>query len=80
MLAHEELGLSEGTFPNPWTAATSATLSTATGAFIPIIPFFFGEGWTPVIASFVISTLAHLKLARPRRSSPGAACGRAAWK
>ncbi len=40
-LAHEELGLSERTFPNPWKAATSATLSTAVGAFIPVIPYFF---------------------------------------
>jgi VIT family len=35
-LASEELGLSEQTFPNPWTAALSATLSTAFGAFIPM--------------------------------------------
>ena len=35
-LAHEELGLSERTFPNPWKAAVSATLSTASGAFIPV--------------------------------------------
>jgi VIT1/CCC1 family predicted Fe2+/Mn2+ transporter len=59
MLTHEELGLSAAAFPNPWKAAISATLSTATGAFVPINPFFFGEGWGPVIASFVVSTLAH---------------------
>jgi VIT1/CCC1 family predicted Fe2+/Mn2+ transporter len=58
-LANEELGLSEQTFPNPWKEAISATLSTAFGAFIPIIPFFFGGGYPAVIASFVISTLAH---------------------
>lgn len=58
-LAHEELGLFEQTFPNPWIEAISATLSTAAGAFIPIIPFFFGGGYPAVIASFVISTLAH---------------------
>ncbi|HEX9029634.1 MAG TPA: VIT1/CCC1 transporter family protein, partial [Anaerolineales bacterium] len=40
-LASEELGLSEQNIPNPWVAAISAALSTATGAFIPIIPFFF---------------------------------------
>ena len=59
MLAHEELGLSETTFPNPWKAAISASISTAIGAFIPVIPFFFAAGWGPVIASFIISTLAH---------------------
>ncbi len=58
-LGSEELGLSEQTFPNPWVAALSATLSTATGAFIPIIPFFFITGYPAIIASFTISTLAH---------------------
>jgi VIT1/CCC1 family predicted Fe2+/Mn2+ transporter/rubrerythrin len=58
-LASEELGLSEQAFPNPWTAALSATLSTAFGAFIPIVPFFFTSGYPAIIASFVISTLAH---------------------
>jgi vacuolar iron transporter family protein len=58
-LASEELGLSEQAFPNPWTAALSATLSTAFGAFIPIVPFFFTRGYPAIIASFVISTLAH---------------------
>ena len=58
-LGSEELGLSEETFPNPWVAAVSASLSTAAGAFIPIIPFFFAEGYTAIISSFVISTLAH---------------------
>ncbi|MCL4528797.1 MAG: VIT1/CCC1 transporter family protein [Chloroflexi bacterium] len=58
-LGSEELGLSEQSFPNPWVAALSATLSTATGAFIPIVPFFFTEGYPAIIASFAISTLAH---------------------
>jgi len=58
-LAHEELGLSEATFPHPWKAAASATLSTAFGAFIPIIPFFFAHGMPAVITSMVISTAAH---------------------
>lgn len=58
-LASEELGLSEQNFPNPWVAAISASLSTAFGAFIPIIPFFFTRGYPAVIASFVISTLSH---------------------
>lgn len=58
-LAHEELGLSEQTFPNQWVAASSATLSTAIGAAIPVIPFFFTSGMTALVASFVISTLAH---------------------
>jgi vacuolar iron transporter family protein len=58
-LTQEELGLSEETFPNPWRSTLSASVSTAIGGFIPIIPFFFTVGMPAVIASFVISTLAH---------------------
>jgi len=58
-LVHEELGLNEETFPNPWRSTVSASLSTAIGGFIPIIPFFFTVGMPAVIASFVISTIAH---------------------
>jgi VIT1/CCC1 family predicted Fe2+/Mn2+ transporter/rubrerythrin len=58
-LVHEELGLSEETFPNPLRATLSATISTAIGGFIPIIPFFFTVGMPAVIASFVVSTVAH---------------------
>lgn len=58
-MAHEELGLSEDTFPKPWVAAISATISTAVGAFIPIIPFFFLEGIPAIIAAAIISLMAH---------------------
>lgn len=58
-LAHEELGLSEATFPKPMKATMSAALSTAVGGLIPVLPFFFATGMTAVIASFIISTLAH---------------------
>jgi len=58
-LVHEELGLDAATFPNPWRSMTSASVSTAVGGFIPIIPFFFTVGMPAVIASFVISTVAH---------------------
>src|SRR6476661_6851088 len=58
-LVHEELGLNEETFPNPWRSTVSASLSTALGGFIPIIPFFFTVGMPAVVASFVISTIAH---------------------
>jgi len=61
-LGSEELGLSEQSFPNPWIEALSAMLSTALGAFIPIIPFFFASGYTAIIASFAISTLAHFTI------------------
>jgi vacuolar iron transporter family protein len=58
-LVHEELGLSEESFPNPWRSTISASVSTAVGGFIPIIPFFFAVGMPAVIASFIISTIAH---------------------
>ena len=58
-MVHEELGLSEETFPNPLKSTLSATISTAIGGFIPIIPFFFTVGMPAVVASFVISTVAH---------------------
>jgi len=58
-MAQSELGLSEHRFPNPWKSSASAAISTAIGAFIPIIPFFFMTGIAAVIAAFVISILAH---------------------
>jgi vacuolar iron transporter family protein len=58
-MAQSELGLSEHRFPNQWTAALSAGISTAIGAFIPIIPFFFSGGVEAVIFSFGISLVAH---------------------
>jgi VIT1/CCC1 family predicted Fe2+/Mn2+ transporter len=58
-LVHEELGLSEENFPSPWRSTVSATVSTAIGGFIPVIPFFFAVGMPAVIASFAISTIAH---------------------
>ena len=58
-MAQSELGLSEHRFPNYWTAAISSAVSTAIGAFVPIIPFFFSGGITAVAASFGISLVAH---------------------
>src|SRR6266481_4056732 len=58
-MAHHELGLSQHHFPNQWKSSISAAVSTAIGAFIPIIPFFFMSGIDAVIASFAISILAH---------------------
>ena len=58
-MAQSELGLSQHHFPNQWTSAFSAALSTAVGAFIPIVPFFFMSGFPAVIAAFAISIVAH---------------------
>jgi vacuolar iron transporter family protein len=58
-MVREELGLSEERLPNPWISALSATISTAIGAFLPIIPFFYASGMTALVHSLVISILAH---------------------
>ena len=58
-LAHEELGLSDQAFQSPWKSAGSATVSTAIGAAVPVLPYLFVGGITALIVSFVISTLAH---------------------
>jgi len=58
-MAQSELGLSSRHFGSPWTSSFSAALSTAIGAFIPIIPFFFLTGLSAVIAAFAISIVAH---------------------
>lgn len=58
-MAQSELGLSEHRFPNPWKSSASAAISTAIGAFIPIIPFFFMSGIAAVLAAFAISIVAH---------------------
>jgi predicted membrane protein (TIGR00267 family) len=58
-MAQSELGLSQHRFPNPWTSAFSAGISTAIGAFVPIVPFFFLSGLPAVIISFTISLIAH---------------------
>jgi VIT1/CCC1 family predicted Fe2+/Mn2+ transporter/rubrerythrin len=58
-LASERLGTSEEALSNPLVSAGSGALSTAVGAFIPIIPFFFLNGMTAVIAAAVVSLAAH---------------------
>src|SRR6516225_5489914 len=58
-LASERLGTSEGALSNPIVSATSGALSTAVGAVIPIIPFFFMSGVPAVIAADIVSLVAH---------------------
>ncbi len=58
-LAAEQLNLTEDALSNPLVSATSGFVSTAVGAFIPIIPFFFLHGPDAIIAAAVISLIAH---------------------
>jgi VIT1/CCC1 family predicted Fe2+/Mn2+ transporter/rubrerythrin len=59
ILANERLGTSEEALANPLVSAGSGALSTAVGAFIPIIPFFFMHGIEAVIVAAIISLAAH---------------------
>lgn len=58
-LATERLNMTEEGLSQPFVSAWSGALSTAVGAFIPIIPFFFMTGYPAVIASAVVSLAAH---------------------
>jgi predicted membrane protein (TIGR00267 family) len=58
-MAQHELGLSEEHLPSPWVSCFSAALSTAVGAFVPVIPFFFMGGTAAVVIAFAISLMAH---------------------
>jgi VIT1/CCC1 family predicted Fe2+/Mn2+ transporter len=58
-LARERLNTTEEGLSDPWVSATSGAVSTAVGAFIPIIPFFFMAGVPAIIAAAVISLIAH---------------------
>lgn len=58
-LAGERLGSSEEALANPLVSASSGALSTAVGAIIPVIPFFFLQGIPAVIVAAVVSLIAH---------------------
>jgi len=58
-LVHEELGLSAESFPKEWRSAISATISTAIGAAVPVIPFLFTSGMNALMISLFVSTVAH---------------------
>jgi VIT1/CCC1 family predicted Fe2+/Mn2+ transporter/rubrerythrin len=58
-LASERLGASEESLSNPMVSAVSGALSTAVGAMIPVLPFFFMQGVPAVVAAAVISLAAH---------------------
>ncbi|HUB52864.1 MAG TPA: VIT1/CCC1 transporter family protein [Terracidiphilus sp.] len=58
-LASERLGSTEESLSNPMVSASSGALSTAVGAIIPVIPFFFLQGITAVIVAAIVSLIAH---------------------
>ena len=58
-LARERLDTTEEGLSKPMVAAVSGAVSTAVGAFIPIIPFFFMTGIPAVIVAAIVSLTAH---------------------
>ncbi len=58
-LVQERLGSSEEALSRPMVSALSGALSTAVGAMIPVIPFFFFGGVTAVVVAAIVSLAAH---------------------
>lgn len=58
-LASEQFNTTEEGLRKPFVAAGSAAASTAIGAFIPIVPFFFLTGYEAIIVSGIVSLAAH---------------------
>jgi VIT1/CCC1 family predicted Fe2+/Mn2+ transporter/rubrerythrin len=58
-LASERLGATEESLSNPIVSASSGALSTAVGAIIPVIPFFFLQGFSAIIVAAIVSLIAH---------------------
>jgi vacuolar iron transporter family protein len=58
-LARERLDTSEEGLSRPWTSAISGAVSTAVGAFIPIVPFFFISGLPAIVIAATVSLIAH---------------------
>lgn len=58
-LARERLDTTAEGLSKPMVSAVSGAVSTAVGAFIPIIPFFFMTGIPAVIVAAIVSLVAH---------------------
>jgi vacuolar iron transporter family protein len=58
-LARERLNTTEEALRKPWASAISGAISTAVGAFIPIVPFFFMSGYRAVVCAAIVSLIAH---------------------
>jgi VIT1/CCC1 family predicted Fe2+/Mn2+ transporter len=57
-LVREELGLDPGELGSPWGAAIGSFLAFGIGAFLPVIPFFFGASAALVGTSIFLAGLA----------------------
>ncbi|MCW3054607.1 MAG: putative rane protein [Chthonomonadales bacterium] len=79
-MASEKLNLTEDALSNPITSAISGALSTALGAFIPIIPFFFMNGYRAVIAAAVVSLVAHFAVGAAKSLVTVRSWGSSGWE
>jgi predicted membrane protein (TIGR00267 family) len=59
VLAMEELGIGRDAGGNPAQAALAAGISTGLGAIVPVLPFFWLQGTSAVLAAAAVSLLAH---------------------
>jgi len=58
-LARERLNMTEDGLSKPLVSAFSGAASTAVGAFIPIVPFFFMAGVPAIVVAAIVSLIAH---------------------
>jgi VIT1/CCC1 family predicted Fe2+/Mn2+ transporter len=54
-LAREELGLNPDDLGSPWGAALSSFTAFSAGSMVPILPFLFAPGATPIIAAALLT-------------------------
>lgn len=59
VLAMEELGIKANATNHPLEAALAAGISTALGAIVPVLPFFWLQGSQAVIVAAIVSLVAH---------------------
>lgn len=60
--AREELGLAPSQLGSPWQAATASFLTFALGAILPLIPWFFLQGFAVLLASIAIGVVSALSI------------------
>jgi VIT1/CCC1 family predicted Fe2+/Mn2+ transporter len=58
--AREELGIDPSSLGQPVSAAVSSFLCFSIGASVPLVPYFFGSGTAPLVATIVLAILAAL--------------------
>lgn len=57
-LTREELGLNPEQLGSPWGAALFSFVSFASGAMVPLLPFIFGAGMTPLLVAIGLTAVA----------------------